>query len=338
MQKSETLLVTGGTGSFGRTIIKNLINNKKYRKIIALSRDEKKQDDMRHSIQSEKIHFKIGDVRDFRVMNSVMRDVDVVFHAAALKQVPSGEFNPYEAVKTNILGTQNVIESCIGNDVRKLIILSTDKAVMPVNAMGVSKAMAEKLALCPGLQNHSTTICCTRYGNVLASRGSVIPLFIEQILNKKEVTITNGAMTRFVMSLQDSVTLVEHAIEHGNSGDLFVKKACAVEIFTLFSALKEILGVNCSVKVIGSRHGEKLHETLVSEEEMSRTIDEGDFFKIVSNKRSITYSGYVSSDTLLPQSAQSYSSDSVSRLNEKETIKLLLSNSEVVACLASFNH
>lgn len=329
MPAKQTLLVTGGTGSFGKTVTKSLASKEKYERIIIFSRDEKKQDEMRHLFNSEKIHFEIGDVRDFQKLNSIMRQVDVVFHAAALKQVPSSEFNPYEVVKTNILGTQNVIESSINNNVKKLVVLSTDKAVMPVNAMGISKAMAEKLALSPRHQGNNTVICCTRYGNVLASRGSVIPLFIKQIISKNEVTITDGAMTRFVMSLQDSMSLVEHAIENGESGDLFVKKASAVDIYTLFLALKEILGSNCNAKIIGPRHGEKQHETLVSGEEMGRTVDEGDYFKIISNKKALNYDGYISSNEKNSKTWESYSSDLAYRLNQNETVDLLLSNPEV---------
>jgi len=334
MPANQTLLVTGGTGSFGKTVIKNLIGDKKYERIIVFSRDEKKQDEMRHTVNSDKIHFEIGDVRDFETLNSIMREVDIVFHAAALKQVPSNEFNPYEAVKTNILGTQNTIESSIRNGVKKLIVLSTDKAVMPVNAMGISKAMAEKLALSPRHQNHNTIICCTRYGNVLASRGSVVPLFVKQILSKNEVTITDGEMTRFLMSLDDSISLVEHAIENGKAGDLFAKKAPSIDIYTLFLALKEMLNKNCTIKIIGPRHGEKKHEILVSSEEMTRTIDEGDYFKIQSNMKSLNYDGYISSNEKTKKLWQSYSSDTAYRLDQKEAVKLLMSNPEVKKLLS----
>ena len=333
MQSKKTLLVTGGTGSFGRTIINNLLLDQEYERIIVFSRDEKKQDDMRHAIQSDKLQFIIGDVRDPSSVCSALRSVDVVFHAAALKQVPASEFNPYETVKTNILGTQNVIEQSISQKIHKVVVLSTDKAVMPVNAMGISKAMAEKIALSPRHLSHDTVICCTRYGNVVASRGSVVPLFLKQILQNNEVTITDGDMTRFVMSLAESVSLVKYALSCGEDGDLFVKKAPAVDIMTLYSAISVILDRKPSVKIIGPRLGEKKHEVLVSEEEMSRTSDEGDYFRIASNPSTLNYSGYIGPTLRGDTCWNSYSSDTAKRLTLDETVDLLLNNAEVKSLL-----
>lgn len=326
---TNKLLITGGTGSFGNTILKHNVDTDRYSEIVIFSRDEKKQDDMRHYYSSDKIKFEVGDVRDKERLTEVMRGVDYVFHAAALKQVPSSEMSPLEATKTNILGTSNVVSTAVAANVKNVVVLSTDKAVMPINAMGISKAMAEKVALSYARNDIKTKVVCTRYGNVLASRGSVLPLFVDQISKGKEVTITDPKMTRFLMSLDDSVNLVQHAFEHNETGKLFVKKSPAATIETLYEAVREIIGVKSNYKIIGPRHGEKKHETLVSAEEMLRANDQGAFYSIRTDSRTLNYSNYTTSSTVTDNTNWTdYNSENTHRLTLEETIDLLRSNRE----------
>jgi UDP-N-acetylglucosamine 4,6-dehydratase len=273
----KVLLITGGTGSFGNAILLKFLHTNYFKEIRIFSRDEKKQDDMRNQLKSDKLRFYIGDVRDYNSIERSMRGVDYVFHAAALKQVPPCEFFPIEATKTNVLGTQNVIDAAIANNVKKVICLSTDKAAYPINAMGISKALMEKVAVASARSSNETTVCLTRYGNVMASRGSVIPLFLKQIKEGSPITITDPKMTRFLMSLDDAVDLVLFAFENGNSGDLFVNKAPAGNIADLAQALKELCNSDSEIKIIGTRHGEKLYETLCTREEMVKAEDMGYF-------------------------------------------------------------
>lgn len=287
----KVLLITGGTGSFGNAVLRRFLDSD-IKEIRIFSRDEKKQDDMRHHLQNPKVKFYIGDVRDKRSVDGVMNGVDYIFHAAALKQVPSCEFFPTQAVRTNVLGTENVLDSAIEHGVKNVVVLSTDKAAYPINAMGISKAMMEKVAIAKGRQlgeTGSTTICCTRYGNVMASRGSVIPLWVEQMKDNKPVTITDPSMTRFMMTLDDAVDLVIYAFQHGHNGDLFVQKAPAATLDVLATALKDLYHSDAEVKVIGTRHGEKLYETLVTREEMSKAIDMGDYYRIPCDTRDLNY-------------------------------------------------
>lgn len=280
--KDKILLITGGTGSFGNAVLRRFLNSD-IKEIRIFSRDEKKQDDMRHHLQNPKVKFYIGDVRDKRSVDGAMTGVDYIFHAAALKQVPSCEFFPTQAVRTNVLGTENVLDSAIEHGVKNVVVLSTDKAAYPINAMGISKAMMEKVAIAKGRQlgeDGATIICCTRYGNVMASRGSVIPLWVEQMKENNPITITDPNMTRFMMTLDDAVDLVLYAFQHGHNGDLFVQKAPAATLDVLADALKELYHSTADVRVIGTRHGEKLYETLVTREEMSKAIDMGDYYRI----------------------------------------------------------
>ena len=290
--KNKILLITGGTGSFGNAVLNRFLNSDHFKEIRIFSRDEKKQDDMRTNYKSKKLNFYIGDVRDYKSVERAMRGVDYVFHAAALKQVPSCEFFPIEATKTNVFGTQNVIDAAEFNKVRKVICLSTDKAAYPINAMGISKALMEKVAIASSRNCKTTTVCLTRYGNVMASRGSVIPLFINQIKNNKDITITDPNMTRFLMSLNDAVELVLFAFENGNPGDLFVNKAPAGTVGDLAKALKEIFNAENNIKIIGTRHGEKLFETLCTKEEMMIAKDMGRFYRIPSDNRDLNYEKY----------------------------------------------
>ena len=294
--QNKTLLITGGTGSFGNAVLNRFLNTDHFKEIRIFSRDEKKQDDMRNQLKSDKLKFYIGDVRDFHSVEKAMHGVDYVFHAAALKQVPSCEFFPLEATKTNVFGTQNVIDAAVANKVTKVICLSTDKAAYPINAMGISKALMEKVAVAASraISNDTTTVCLTRYGNVMASRGSVIPLFLKQIKEGNELTITDPNMTRFLMSLDEAVELVLFAFEHGNQGDLFVNKAPAGTIGDLAQALKELCNADNPVKVIGTRHGEKLYETLCTREEMIKAEDMGDFYRIPADNRDLNYAQYFS--------------------------------------------
>ena len=290
----NTLLITGGTGSFGNAVLQRFLNTTHFSEIRIFSRDEKKQDDMRNHFKNQKIKFHIGDVRDFNSIEPATRGVDYIFHAAALKQVPSCEFFPMQAFKTNVEGTQNVIRAAANNGVKKVICLSTDKAAYPINAMGISKAMMETVAIAESRNLKNTTICLTRYGNVMASRGSVIPLFIEQIKKNQPLTITDPNMTRFLMSLQDAVDLVLFAFENGKQGDLFVNKAPSATIGDLAIALKTMIGATNEINIIGTRHGEKLFETLCTREEMIRAEDMGNFYRIPSDNRDLNYSIYFS--------------------------------------------
>ncbi|WP_256011186.1 polysaccharide biosynthesis protein [Desertivirga xinjiangensis] len=296
MLKNKVLLITGGTGSFGNAVLDRFINTDHFKEIRIFSRDEKKQHDMRVALNHPKLKFYIGDVRDYASVEYAMRGVDYVFHAAALKQVPSCEFFPLEATKTNVFGTQNVIEAAVNNKVTKVICLSTDKAAYPINAMGISKALMEKVAIAASrnIDDDVTTICLTRYGNVMGSRGSVIPLFLKQIQNKEVITITDPNMTRFLMSLEEAVDLVLFAFENGKQGDLFVNKAPAGTIGDLAQALKELCQSNTEVKIIGTRHGEKLYETLCTREEMLKAEDMGEFYRIPADNRDLNYNQYFS--------------------------------------------
>ncbi|KAF2333142.1 polysaccharide biosynthesis protein [Flavobacterium daemonense] len=292
--QNKTLLITGGTGSFGHAVLNRFLHTNHFSEIRIFSRDEKKQDDMRNQLNNDKLKFYIGDVRDYNSLERAMRGVDYVFHAAALKQVPSCEFFPLEATKTNVFGTQNVIDAAGINKVKKVICLSTDKAAYPINAMGISKALMEKVAVAASRNLSETTVCLTRYGNVMASRGSVIPLFLKQIKDNKPITITDPNMTRFLMSLDEAVELVLFAFENGNPGDLFVNKAPAGTIGDLAQALKELCNADNEVKIIGTRHGEKLYETLCTREEMVKAEDMGDFYRIPADNRDLNYAQYFS--------------------------------------------
>lgn len=323
--KNKKLLITGGTGSFGNAVLKRFLDTD-IKEIRIFSRDEKKQDDMRHAIQNPKVKFYIGDVRDKRSVDGVMNGVDFVFSAAALKQVPSCEFFPMQAVKTNVIGTENVLDSAIEHGVKNVVVLSTDKAAYPINAMGISKAMMEKVAIAKGRQlgqDAKTTICCTRYGNVMASRGSVIPLWIDQIEKHEVITITDPNMTRFMMTLDDAVDLVVYAFQHGNNGDLFVQKAPAATLDVLATSLKELLHVDTEVKVIGTRHGEKLYETLVTREEMARADDMGNYFRIPCDTRDLNYDKFFEKGQEKVSIADDYHSHNTHRLTNEE-MKLLL--------------
>lgn len=295
MFKDKILLITGGTGSFGNAVLHRFLNTDHFKEIRIFSRDEKKQDDMRNTLKNDKLKFYIGDVRDYASVERAMRGVDYVFHAAALKQVPSCEFFPLEATKTNVFGTQNVIDAAVANQVQKVICLSTDKAAYPINAMGISKALMEKVAIAASRNiTSNTTVCLTRYGNVMASRGSVIPLFLKQIKEGNPITITDPNMTRFLMSLEEAVELVLFAFEHGNQGDLFVNKAPAGTIGDLAQALKELSNSHAEIKVIGTRHGEKLYETLCTREEMQKAEDMSDFYRVPADNRNLNYAIYFS--------------------------------------------
>jgi len=294
MIKNKKLLITGGTGSFGNAVLNRFLNSDNFSEIRIFSRDEKKQDDMRNQLKNDKLKFYIGDVRDYSSVERAMRGVDYVFHAAALKQVPSCEFFPIEATKTNVFGTQNVIDAAGANKVKKVICLSTDKAAYPINAMGISKALMEKVAIAAARNLTETTVCLTRYGNVMASRGSVIPLFLNQIQKGEAITITDPNMSRFFMSLNDAVELVLFAFEHGNPGDLFVNKAPAGTIGDLAKALIDLTGKVVPINIIGTRHGEKLYETLCTREEMMKAEDMGDFYRVPADNRDLNYAKYFS--------------------------------------------
>lgn len=323
MIKKKTLLITGGTGSFGNAVLQRFLHSNHFSEIRIFSRDEKKQDDMRNSLKSPKLKFYIGDVRDFNSVEPATRGVDYIFHAAALKQVPSCEFFPMQAVKTNVEGTQNVIRAAASNGVKKVICLSTDKAAYPINAMGVSKAMMEKVAIAEARNLTDTTVCLTRYGNVMASRGSVIPLFINQIKSGLSLTITDPNMTRFLMSLHDAVDLVLFAFEHGNSGDLFVNKAPAATIGDLAKALKELAQADNEIKIIGTRHGEKLYETLCTREEMVKAEDMGDFYRIPADNRDLNYAIYFSEGEQDVAKLEDYHSHNAERLDIEGVKKLI---------------
>lgn len=329
MFTNKTLLITGGTGSFGNAVLKRFLDTD-IAEIRIFSRDEKKQDDMRKRYNSAKLKFYIGDVRDVRSVEQAMRGVDYVFHAAALKQVPSCEFHPMQAVRTNVLGTENVLEAAIQAGVKRVVCLSTDKAVYPINAMGISKAMMEKVmvAASRNLGGSGTVICGTRYGNVMASRGSVIPLFVQQVIRELPITITDPAMTRFMMTLADAVDLVLYAFEHGDNGDIFVQKAPAATIETLAHAVTGLMGKpDHKVNVIGTRHGEKLYEALLSREEMACAEDMGDYFRVPADSRDLNYGKYVDQgQQRLTQTAheEDYNSHNTLRLDVAGMQKLLL--------------
>ncbi len=323
---NKTLLITGGTGSFGNAVLRRFIDTD-IKEIRIFSRDEKKQDDMRHHLQNPKVKFYIGDVRDKRSVDGVMGGVDYIFHAAALKQVPSCEFFPIQAVKTNVLGTENVLDSAISHGVQKVVVLSTDKACYPINAMGISKAMMEKVAIAKGRQlgaEANTTICCTRYGNVMASRGSVIPLWVEQIKNGMPITITDPAMTRFMMTLEDAVDLVLYAFSNGKNGDLFVQKAPAATLDTLAKALTELYRSNTEIKIIGTRHGEKLYESLVTREEMAKSEDMGNYYRIPCDTRDLNYDKYFIEGQEKVTRFDDYHSHNTHRLSIDEMKQLLM--------------
>ncbi|MBU3543967.1 polysaccharide biosynthesis protein [Polynucleobacter sp. MWH-Mekk-B1] len=324
MFSNKTLLITGGTGSFGNAILNRFLHTN-IGEIRIFSRDEKKQDDMRKKYSSPKLKFYIGDVRDVESIRTAMRGVDFVFHAAALKQVPSCEFYPLQAVKTNILGTENVLETAIENQVQRVICLSTDKAVYPINAMGISKAMMEKVAVAKARESKNTTICVTRYGNVMASRGSVIPLFVEQIHAGKPLTITDPNMTRFMMTLDDAVDLVLFAYEHGQSGEIFVQKAPAVSIKVLANALTDLLGLpNHQLDIMGTRHGEKQFETLLSREEMVAAEDLGNYFRVPPDLRDLNYGKYVEQGEIQISEAMDYNSNNTIQLDASGMKSLLM--------------
>lgn len=326
MFKNKTLLITGGTGSFGNAVLNHFINSD-LKEIRIFSRDEKKQEDMRISYKNDKINFFIGDVRDFESINSAMSGVDFVFHAAALKQVPSCEFYPMQAVKTNILGAENVLEAAARNNVKKVIVLSTDKAVYPINTMGMSKAMMEKMAVSksrdPRVKANNGVICATRYGNVMCSRGSIIPLFIKQIKEGSPLTITNPNMTRFMMSLDDSVKLVLFAFKNANPGDIFVQKSPAATIETLAIALKELFCADNEIHIIGARHGEKMYESLCGREEMSKAEDLDNFYRVPADLRDLNYTKFIQEEG--PElGGEEYNSDNTHRLNVAELKEILL--------------
>ena len=323
MFKNKKLLITGGTGSFGNAVLKRFLNSD-IAEIRVFSRDEKKQDDMRRSLLNNKVQYFIGDVRDYKSIYSALNGVDYVFHAAALKQVPSCEFFPMEAVKTNVLGASNVMEACIQRKVKKVVILSTDKAVYPINAMGMSKALMEKVMVAKSRLSSDTILCGTRYGNVMASRGSVIPLFISQLKAGKDLTITDPSMTRFMMTLEDAVDLVLFAFENANSGDMFVQKAPAATIKTLARALKELYNKDNPVRIIGTRHGEKLYESLVNREDMLKTEDMEGYYRIPADNRDLNYEKYFSKGEEDVSKIDDYHSHNTHRLDVEATKKLLL--------------
>lgn len=323
--EGKTLLITGGTGSFGHAVLKRFINTD-IKEIRIFSRDEKKQDDMRTYIKSDKVKYYIGDVRDYESINYALKGVDYVFHAAALKQVPSCEFYPMEAMKTNVDGSDNVFKAAIANNVKKVILLSTDKAVYPVNAMGMSKAIAEKvmIARARAAREGETIFCATRYGNVMASRGSVIPLFVKQIKEGKDLTVTDPNMTRYLMSLEESVDLVLFAYEHGEQGDVFVQKAPATTVLELATAVKEVFNSNVGIKIIGPRHGEKSYETLLTKEEFVKAVDYGNYFKIPCDNRDLNYAKYVTEGNNLIRTQEEYNSDNTNRVGVEKVKEMLL--------------
>ena len=329
MDKFSKLLITGGTGSFGNAVLRRFLNSE-ISEIRIFSRDEKKQDDMRKRYSSAKLKFYIGDVRDARSVEQAMRGVDYVFHAAALKQVPSCEFHPMQAVRTNVLGTENVLEAAIQAGVKRVVCLSTDKAVYPINAMGISKAMMEKVmvATSRNLEHTNTVICGTRYGNVMASRGSVIPLFVQQVQNGQPITITDPEMTRFMMTLEDAVDLVLYAFEHGNNGDIFVQKAPAATVDVLAQAILGLMNKpDHPVNVMGTRHGEKLYEVLLSREEMACAEDMGDYFRVPADSRDLNYTKFVDEgEKRLTQTShgEDYNSHNTTRLDKQGMQQLLL--------------
>lgn len=323
MFRNKKILITGGTGSFGRYVLNKLLKEK-LSEIRVFSRDEKKQDDLRKIIKDKRVKFYIGDVRDFDSLNHALMGVNFVFHAAALKQVPSCEYFPFEAVQTNVIGAKNLIKASIQNSIEKVIFLSTDKAVYPINAMGITKALMEKLVLASSRNlNNKTKFCITRYGNVMSSRGSVIPLFVEQIKKGKEITITDPKMTRFLMTLDDSVNLVLYAFRNGNQGDTYVQKSPATTISTLANALKKIYNSQSKIKIIGTRLGEKKSETLISKEEMTRVKETKLYYKIPIDNLKLNYQPYFTKGSISASNQNDYTSDNTEILNINQTIKLL---------------
>ena len=324
MFKDKTLLITGGTGSFGNTVLRRFLDSD-IREVRVFSRDEKKQEDMRIALNNSKAKFYIGDVRDLDSLNQAMVGVDYVFHAAALKQVPSCEFYPMEAVRTNVMGTDNVLNAAITNKVDRVVVLSTDKAVYPINAMGISKAMAEKIMVAKSrnIPAGGTVVCATRYGNVMASRGSVIPLFVDQIKAGKDLTVTDPTMTRFLMSLEDSVDLVLYAFQNGRQGDIFVQKSPASTVGDLAQALLELFGAKTGVRVIGTRHGEKLYESLVSREEMAKAENMGRYFRIMADDRDLNYNKFFVEGEQSITEAKDYTSHNTERLDVPGIKRLL---------------
>lgn len=339
MYKDKVLMITGGTGSFGNAVLKGFLQSD-LKEIRIFSRDEKKQEDMRLEYKNQKINFVLGDIRNFEDVNHAMKGVDYVFHAAALKQVPSCEFYPMQAVQTNILGAENILEAAARNGVSRVVVLSTDKAVYPINTMGMSKAIMEKLAISkardPRVKNVEAVYTATRYGNVMYSRGSIIPLFIKQIKEGSPLTITNPEMTRFMMSLEDSVNLVMFAFTHGKPGDIFVQKSPAATVATLAQALNELFGTDNEIKIIGARHGEKIYETLCSTEEMAKAEDLGDFYRIPADLRDLNYTKYVENNSNVILDGE-YNSNNTHILNVQEMKELLLTLDEVKAELAQFH-
>lgn len=325
MFKNRTLMITGGTGSFGNAVLKRFLSTD-VAEIRIFSRDEKKQEDMRIALNNSKLKFYIGDVRNYESIHQAMKGVDYVFHAAALKQVPSCEFYPMEAVKTNVIGTDNVLNAATACGVKRVVVLSTDKAVYPINAMGISKAMAEKLVVAKSRmqQDGETIFCATRYGNVMASRGSVIPLFVSQLKAGKPLTVTDPNMTRFLMSLEDSVDLVLYAYQHGKQGDVFVQKAPASTVADLAQALNELFKKNGDVRVIGTRHGEKLYESLISREEMAHAEDMGGYYRIPADNRDLNYAKYFSEGEEKISHLEDYTSHNTHRLDVEQVKALLL--------------
>lgn len=339
MFNDSVLLITGGTGSFGHAVLRTFLETG-VREIRIFSRDEKKQDDMRKAFNSPKLKFYVGDVRDYMSVRNAMSGVDFVFHAAALKQVPSCEFHPLEAVKTNILGTENVVEAAVNRGVRRLVCLSTDKAVYPINAMGISKAMMEKLMVAKSrlLAGTNSVVCGTRYGNVMASRGSVIPLFVAQLLSGKPITITDPHMTRFMMTLEDAVDLVMYAFEQGSNGDIFVQKAPAVTIQTLANAIRELFGKpDYPVRIIGTRHGEKVYETLLSREEMASAEDKSRYYRIPPDLRDLNYGKFVEQGETRITASDDYNSHNTQRLDIDGMKELLLKLAYIRDLLAGRN-
>jgi UDP-N-acetylglucosamine 4,6-dehydratase len=320
----RTTLVTGGTGSFGNAMVRRMLDFG-VREVRIFSRDEKKQEDMRHEFDDPRLRFYIGDVREYRGLDDALRSVDLVFHAAALKQVPSCEFYPGEAVRTNVLGTENLLAAAVANRVERVVVLSTDKAVYPINAMGISKAMMEKLAVAKSrmLTENDTTVCITRYGNVMASRGSVIPLFVRQIKMDQAITLTDPRMTRFMMSLPESVDLVLHAYEHGSQGDIFVQKAPSCTVAELADALQILFNTRVPIDIIGTRHGEKAHETLVSREEMARASEQGQYYTVPMDDRNLNYSKFITEGETTMTAFQDFTSENTKRLTQSELIELL---------------
>ncbi len=325
MFNNKVLMITGGTGSFGHTVLKRFLATD-VREIRIFSRDEKKQEEMRIELNHSKLKFYIGDVRDYDSVFQAMKGVDYVFHAAALKQVPSCEFYPMEAVRTNVLGTENVMNAATANGVKRMVVLSTDKAVYPINAMGISKAMAEKLMVAKARtqRDDETVLCATRYGNVMASRGSVIPLFVAQLKDGKPLTLTDPNMTRFLMSLEDSVDLVLYAFEHGQQGDLFVQKAPASTVGYLAQALKELFRKDNPIRIIGTRHGEKLYESLISREEMAKAEDMGGYYRVPADNRDLNYAQYFSEGEEKLSHLDDYTSHNTDRLSVEQIKQLLL--------------